>query len=73
MGDQLREQQKLLAELAKKVNAKDPIEGVELERLERMQRNLKRVLMGLKDETEKMQRQLEGKPEPPIPPPVLKK
>ncbi|MCI0701101.1 MAG: sigma-70 family RNA polymerase sigma factor [Planctomycetia bacterium] len=67
IGDQLRSQQKLLTELAKKANPKDPIQGIDFERIQRIQNELEYLLRVLKTETQELQKQLDKKPDPPPP------
>lgn len=58
IADQLREQQKLLLEVAKRKNPADPIKGIDLERLGRMQQDLENALIAITKETEELRKQL---------------
>jgi hypothetical protein len=62
LAGQFREQQKLLAELAKKGKNPDiAMKGLEFERLARMQRELERILDEIKEETDQLRDQLQEK------------
>jgi RNA polymerase sigma factor (sigma-70 family) len=60
-AEQYREQQKLLVELSKKRNPDDPIEGIDIDHLSKMQTQLETMLGELKRETELLRTQLEEK------------
>jgi RNA polymerase sigma factor (sigma-70 family) len=62
IGEQLKEQQKLILELAKKQNPKG-LEGVDLDRIGTMTVQLKIALALLEKETEALKKQLEAEPE----------
>lgn len=61
LAEQLREQQKLLAELGKKRKLDDPIEGLDLDRLTRMHEGLEAALAELKKQTDELRQQVEKK------------
>jgi hypothetical protein len=61
IADQLREQQKLLIAAGKKRNPDDPIKGIDVQRLARMQIELEMALAALKKTTEELREQLEDK------------
>lgn len=61
IAEQLREQQRLLAEVAKKQNANDPIKGIDLERLSRLQADLEEQLGILKKQTDELRQQAQRK------------
>jgi hypothetical protein len=61
LADQLGEQQKLLADVAKKQNPDEPIKGFDLERMTKLTRDLKSGLDELKKDTEELRKQAEAK------------
>jgi len=61
IAEQLREQQKLLLEVAKRKNPADPIKGIDLERLGRVQQELEHGLAAITKENEELRKQLEEK------------
>jgi RNA polymerase sigma factor (sigma-70 family) len=61
IAEQLREQQKILVTAGKKRNPDDPIKGIDVQRLVRMQGELEMALAAIKKETEELRKQLEEK------------
>jgi hypothetical protein len=57
IAEQLREQQKLLVELGKKRNPDDPIKGIDLEKLAKLQLRLEEALEHLRKETEELRKE----------------
>ena len=60
IASQLREQQKLLVEIAKKKNPNEPINGIDFDRISRMNGDLKSALAKVRAETEELRMSLKG-------------
>jgi hypothetical protein len=60
IAGQLREQQKLLAQIGEKQDPANPIMGIDIQRISRMQEQLELTLQLLEHETEKLRKEVEA-------------